>query len=97
MNLIPILLLFRRSWYYVYCHGVSSFILELSGNWTIVQNIVKRNIKMNIEDLLFDANEPVAAEPGCCRAELPAPTDVGKKTRTSNGADFRWESILIQA
>jgi hypothetical protein len=60
--------------------GVLVYI-RLCRGVAIVQKIVKRSIKMNIDDLLFDDErvDPAAAVPSQAAADPPSPTDVGRK------------------
>jgi hypothetical protein len=82
MDITLILLLFSQILsLYILSWGVVIYI-TVSRRLSIVHNIVKRNIKMNIEDVLFDDEraDPSAAVPSPAVAGLSlAPTDIGKK------------------
>jgi hypothetical protein len=63
----------------------------------IVQNIVKRSIKMNIDDILFDDErvDPAAAVPSPAAAG-PPPHRCRQKARKPSGTGFWRVSIIIQ-
>jgi hypothetical protein len=80
MDIILALLLFSQILSLcILAWGVLVYIRVCRGV-AIVQNIVKRSIKMNIDDILFDDErvDPAAAVPSPAAAG-PPPTDVGRK------------------